>query len=181
MIADKNVEVISAREGLGKIMLFTPENSAANIKLGYCDGLRFTDNLCGINYYIRPVDAEAFNAKLMSLDDKVVRKAGEMMGLPGTNTKRMLFEKIIPKLGAYMKLGRDYDYADFIIALLEYTAEQRNVEQYQVYDFEQLRAQVSKTAISDKEKKLMEKTPINQLLTKKRNAVMLLSRHLLDI
>ena len=38
---DHKIKVITARKGLGNILLFTPENSAANIALGYSDGLRF--------------------------------------------------------------------------------------------------------------------------------------------
>ena len=38
---DKKIKTITASEGLGNILLFTPENSAANISLGYKDGLHF--------------------------------------------------------------------------------------------------------------------------------------------
>ena len=38
---DNKIKTITASEGLGNILLFTPENSAANIALGYEDGLRF--------------------------------------------------------------------------------------------------------------------------------------------
>ena len=44
---NKDIRVITASEGLGNLLLFTPENSAANIALGYKDGLRFAAELRG--------------------------------------------------------------------------------------------------------------------------------------
>ena len=44
---DKKIKVVTASKGLGNLLLFTPENSAANIALGYKDGLRFVADLRG--------------------------------------------------------------------------------------------------------------------------------------
>ena len=44
---NKSIKVITASKGLGNILLFTPENSAANIALGYDDGLRFVAEMRG--------------------------------------------------------------------------------------------------------------------------------------
>jgi len=38
---NKKIKIITASDGLGNLLLFTQENSAANIALGYEDGLRF--------------------------------------------------------------------------------------------------------------------------------------------
>ena len=40
---DPNVKIISPSEDLGNILLFTPENCAKKIELGYNDGLRFLE------------------------------------------------------------------------------------------------------------------------------------------
>ena len=44
---DKKIKVIIASKGLGNLLLFTQENSAANIALGYEDGLRFVAEMRG--------------------------------------------------------------------------------------------------------------------------------------
>ena len=44
---DKKIKVVTASKGLGNLLLFTPENSAANIALGYKDGLRFVAEMRG--------------------------------------------------------------------------------------------------------------------------------------
>ena len=44
---NKNIKVITASKGLGNMLLFTPENSASNIALGYEDGLRFAAEFRG--------------------------------------------------------------------------------------------------------------------------------------
>jgi NTE family protein len=172
------VRVISPRTDLGYMMLFKPENSAANIKLGYCDGLRFVRGLRGTAYYIEPVNAEEFNAKLMALDGGVALEAATAMGITEMPAKRALFEKLIPQLGNWLKLEKGFDYADFILALLEREAELRKLEPLRVYGYEELRALVKETPPPQKETNLLEEL-IPAIKDKKREAAEILGEELL--
>ena len=134
----RRVKIISPRDNLGHIMLFSQQRSEGNIKLGYCDGLRFAKDLRGISYYLNPIDVNDVYSRFISLNDRVILKAGIMMDIPDMPAKRMLFEKIIPQLGAHLSLGKGYDYADFLIALLELAAAKREVERFKVYDYAEL-------------------------------------------
>jgi len=178
-VENPKVKVIIPREDLGSILLFTPESCAEKIKIGYYDGLRFLENLRGNVYYVRPVDANELNARLMSLSDEVILKAGEILNIPEMPAKRMLFEKIIPQLSAYMKLDKDFDYVDFIIALLELLAAQKDIERYHVYDYTGLCSLVRKAPVPVKTMKPFARLPSNYRFTNKRKAAKLLSRHLL--
>ena len=145
----KKIKVISPKEDLGHIMLFSNERSNQNVKLGYHDGLRFVKGLRGFSYYIKPVDLSAFYSFFMSLNDNVILDIGKVMGITNIPPKRMLFEKIIPQLGTFLKLKKDYDYADFFIALLESAARDREIERFRVYDFFELCNIIKATTIKD--------------------------------
>ena len=134
----EKVKIIEPQEHLGHLMLFSPEQSRANIRLGYYDGLRHAKNLRGTAYYINPMSENESISRLMNIPDKMILEVGELLGIPAMPAKRMLFEKIIPKLSVYLKLRKDYDLTDFIIALLEYIAVQKNIDRFQIYDYELL-------------------------------------------
>lgn len=174
-----DIKTISARENLGNLLLFTQENSEANIKLGYFDGLREIKHLRGWSYYIEPVCLDDFYARLISIDDGVILEAGKLLDIPAMPAKRMLFEKIIPHLSAYLKLEREFDYADFMIALLEYAAKQKEIDRYQVYGYDRLCELVKNTASPDKEVSLREKIPVSSFMARKKASVEYLAGRLI--
>lgn len=178
---DPRVKLISPQADLGNVMQFTHESIVGNIRLGYFDGLRFTEKLLGGAYYIRPVDKDDFNRQIMSLADDVILEAGRLWGLREMPAKRMLFEKLIPQLGAYMKLGKQFDYADFIIALLERAAEQKAIGRFNIYDYDELRLLVKQASAEDKRKepRAVARLLGNSVLSKKKAAVKILADNLL--
>ena len=170
----QKVKVISPRENLGHLMLFSQQRSEGNIQLGYYDGLRFAKGLRGMSYYIEPVDVNDFHLRLISLNDGVILEAGKIMGFADMPAKRMLFEKIIPQLGTHLALDKDYDYADFIIALLELAAMKREVECFKVYDYTELCGAVREKPLKQQGKKLPQILANSSILNKKKAAVDLL-------
>jgi len=175
----KRVKYITPKDDLGRIMLFSPERSKTNIKIGYCDGLRHIDNLRGDAYYIRPVDVNVFNARLMALKDETIHETGRVLGVPEMDAKRMLFEKIIPLLSTYLKLDSAYDYADFFIALLEHTAKQREIERYRIYEYDRLCTLARETSVTAKQRRILDRLPVGNIYEKKREATELLIANLL--
>ncbi|MCL2034204.1 MAG: patatin-like phospholipase family protein [Oscillospiraceae bacterium] len=178
-VDDEKVKVIVPRDDLGSIMLFMPDNCAEKIKLGYHDGLRFLLNLRGNTYYIRPAGIKDMTERLMLLSDDVIQKAGKLLNVPQMPEKRMLFEKIIPQLGEYLKLDKDFDYADFTIALLERAAEQKEIDRYGVYDYSELCDLIKKAHVAADKMKPFVGLPENYRFKNKKRAVKLLSRYLL--
>jgi len=178
---DPRVKLISPHSDLGNMMNFTREGIAANIKLGYYDGLRFAENLLGRSYYIRPVDVAVFDTKLMSIPDEVIRETGKILGIHEIPAKRMLFEKIIPQLSTHIKLGKYFDYEDFIIALIEYTAEQRELDYFRIYDYAEICSLIKQTPRPEKRKepRAVAKLISGSGLTKKKTALRLLAESLL--
>ena len=173
----KNVKLISAKEDLGRMMLFSANVSAVNIKYGYFDGMRFIEKLRGDHYYIKPVGSDLFEAKLMNLDNHVISKVGEILKMSAPAGKRMLFEKVIPGLGSHLGLNKNFDYTDFIIAILERKATQMQIEKLKIYEYDELCSLV-KTQDSESAKK-STKLSINPLAIRNDTAIELLTKHLL--
>ena len=173
------VKTIAPREDLGSMMRFSRQRSERNIKLGYYDGLRFVKCLLGISYYINPVDINDFYSRLIYLNDGVILEAGRLMGIADMPAKRMLFEKIIPQLGTYLSLGRDYDYADFVIAMLEIAAKKRDLERFKVYDYEELCAIVREKPVKAQHEKRPYLLSDRSALHRKKAAIDLLTDELI--
>jgi len=150
-----NVKIISSDEDLGELFLFSPEISEANIKRGYYDGLQVIQNLSGRRYYLSGICMDRICTVLMSLTDKEILKIGHILELPLKPAKRLLFELIIPHLGAYLKLEKDFNYTDFVVALLEYSAEQKMVERFQVYSYDQFVSHIKNRPLPKKEEPLL--------------------------
>ena len=178
-VDDPRVKCIIPSDDIRRIFLFSPESSTSLIQLGYYDGLRFARGLLGSRYYINPDYSGDFGAKLMSLNDEAIYKAGGILNIPKMPAKRMLFEKIIPKLGTYMKLDKDFDYRDFAIALLEHAAKDKDIERFCLYDFDDFCALVRDAQSAKNEGKPRIKLTAPSLTASKKAAVELLGRYLL--
>lgn len=132
-----HIKTIIPSEYLGSPLIFSLERIQFNINMGYYDAMRSLENLRGVKYYIRHSETINFERILISLRDSIIIEIGKNIGITSIPAKRILFEHIIPKLGAYLKLGKFFDYEDFIISLLENLAIKKEIENYQIYDFEQ--------------------------------------------
>jgi len=64
---------------------------------------------------------------------ETIVKIGQTLGIPKTNTKRMLFERIIPALAEALGLKADATYEAIYISMLEVYAEKNSVEKYTIY------------------------------------------------
>ena len=174
-----DVTEITPRENLGSMMLFTQQNSEANITLGYYDGLRTIRKLRGEAYYINLAKPNDFYAQLFSLSDSEILEVGKILNAPAIPAKRMLFEHIVPQLGAHMKLKKDFDYADFVIALLERAATKRGIERFRVYDYGKFFSGIKNTVAPEEEKDILENVPYSNLWRGRKVAASLLTGHIL--
>jgi len=178
----EKIKVIAPLDDLRPVLLFSQENCAANIKLGYYDGLRYAKNLRGSVYYIDidPAEENKIGARLMAVPDDIVLETGALLNIPEMPAKRMLFEKIIPQLSAYLKLGKEYDYADFAVAILERMAAQRKIERFHIYDYERLCDIVKEQPAAQKKKTPFQITPLQTIISRRKEAVEILGGGILN-
>lgn len=138
--SDVRIQFIEPSEDLGNVMIFSHDRIERNMQLGYFDGLRAIKGLWGQSYYLCPAPKLDFLAWLQRIDDEHILEAGVHLGIPGISPKRLLFERIVPRLGEYLGLNDAFDYRDFVIAVLEYRAGCGQLERLKIYDFDELTA-----------------------------------------
>ena len=127
------IEIIPS-EDLGSILDFNKERGRRNLQLGYLDALRLFKHLRGRRYYIEPHPNNTwFFQKLSDMPPKRVQEAGELLGFSPMPPRRMMFERIIPKIAAIFGLGDTMDYEELVIAVYEMVAEKLDVERLKVY------------------------------------------------
>ncbi len=137
-ITDSNVKVkyIASDDYLGRILDFNTNQSRYNLQLGYYDVIRSFKGLKGRKYYIEPIgDEELFLNFLLAPGEKAILKLGESLGLKGIPYRRLLFEYIIPKLALLLEVGKESNYEELVIAILELIALDQEVERFKIYTF----------------------------------------------
>ncbi|WBW99021.1 patatin-like phospholipase family protein [Oceanirhabdus sp. W0125-5] len=134
---DLEITYITPSEPLGRTLEFNRETSRRNIEMGYYDTLKIFKNLAGKKYYIThlPKEDDVLN-KLLSLPESLIMKLGKLFGIEGIPHRRMLFEKILPKVGEMLGSCYNDDYSTMILNLYEFVAEKLNIDRYAIYDYD---------------------------------------------
>lgn len=174
------IKVITPQDDLGDMLSFSPENSQFSLDLGYYDGLRSIHHLRGFHYYLQPVVLDKMHTKLMNMDERFIAALGELLDLKGLPPKRMLFEEIIPQIGAHIKLKKNFDYGDFIIGLLEHAALKKDIPRFALYEFEAFLALIKETPDKEAGESLIEKV-LNLAVHKKMEASDKLTEYFLNM
>ena len=140
-----SVQHIGPTEDLGRVLEFVPERIEHNIRLGYLDTKRHYENLKGTNYYIRADDDEDYYFQLwQTIDNAAVLEAGRLLGSKDFPARRLLFEKIIPRLQGLLELDETVGYQELLIASLEVLAAKLEIEPYEIYDFSEFVRMIEK-------------------------------------
>ncbi len=131
---------IEAKESLGGPLDFDTQKARKNLKLGYFDAYRVMKNLSGQYYYINLEYQEDYFVDYFShLSPEMVLKIGQTLGFKeNVPYRRLLFEKIIPKLIEILKLPENCNYQDIALALAEKIAQEIGVERFHIYSFSEL-------------------------------------------
>ncbi|HHV38322.1 MAG TPA: patatin-like phospholipase family protein [Tepidimicrobium sp.] len=134
-----NAIIISPRESLGSILDFDGDRARYNLKLGYFDALKALRSLKGHDYYIEAdKDENYFMEYLLSLDKARILKLAKLFRIEGESNRRMLFERVIPKLSNLLGVDDEDDYSDLFYVLLEELAKLYNIERFNVYTWHEL-------------------------------------------
>lgn len=141
-----NVINIEAKEYLGGPLSFNAEKSKYNLKLGYFDAYRVIKDLKSGFYYIDlEYQDDYFLDYFGHLSPELVKKTARVLGLKGELPhRRLLFEKILPKLVEVMKLPEDCSYGDIAVALAEKIAMEVKVDRFKIYTFSELIDSITK-------------------------------------
>ena len=132
---DVTLKIIEPRGSLGNILNFESKTSNRLINMGYYDALKVLDNLDGFEYYFNPLAEEIFQKSLSEYNPEELNKIYELLNLTSFDSKKTLFETVIPILISKIGFKEAKTYKDVVQALVEYIALKENIEQYKVYDF----------------------------------------------
>lgn len=157
-VRNKNVKIVNIipSESLGRVLNFDNDLIQTNLKMGYCDAMRFIKKLKGRKYYIESIYTEkTFFYKLSSMSKDTIDNLGIIMKLPSMDPLKLLFEKILPDISKIINIQASASYEDIVIGILEYMAEKRQIERYKVYtldDFIEVIKNVNLQKVSDSNK-----------------------------
>lgn len=171
-----NVINIIPSEDLGGTLIFDNALIKRNIKMGYYDTIRVIKCLKGKRYYIEPADEDLFFNIINNIPNEIIFNIGKIFKFTGMNSKRMLFEGIIPTIAELLKLPKTATYEEIFIELMEVIAAEKNVEKFKVYTINSfIEAIETSMPVEDKENR-----KYRNLLNLKRLATELLGTNMLD-
>lgn len=130
---DVEIESILPSEDLGATLEFDNDTIKKNLQMGYYDALRLIKGLKGTHYYIEPLGEEYYFDMLSSMPDEFILMMGRTFDIQPMNTKRMLFEHIVPSIAKALDQDQHASYESILLSLIEVYAEQLAVERFAVY------------------------------------------------
>jgi len=154
---------IEASGNLGNTLEFTEERSRANLKMGYYDTLRAFGKCKGIKYCIKDFDEYKYLKSIYNIDYEKINKIAKVMNVKNANSKRKLFEKILPEMANMLKVSKNSEYKELFIKIIEDAAEHLEIDRFKIYTFKQILTEIKmellrndKKIYSDNKKMLMD-------------------------
>lgn len=155
---DVSLEMIEPKHSLNNILSFDSKTSNHLINLGYYDTIKVIDKLDGLDYYFNPFPEENILNGLVEYSNDELNKIYSMLNLKTRDTKKPLFEIVIPIMLKKLGFKEVKTYKETIYALLEYIALNEDIEQFKVYDLPEF------LNIVKKKMKLKDKNKLDDLI-----------------
>ncbi len=164
---ESKVIYIKPSKELGGTIDFRKEVSIESVKMGYYDTLKKFNNYYGKYYYFSDMltDEMALNYILSIKKEKIV-SLSKILSIEFIPEKRMLFEKIIPKICDILEIPDFYDYNMILLNIIEKTAELLNIDRYRLITIKELVEEI-KSHINEFDRKGKFKDYISDFLKTK--------------
>ena len=88
----------------------------------------------GFEYYFNALPEETFFKSLYEYNPEDLNKIYELLNLKNCDSKKTLFETVIPIIMNKIGFKEAKTYKDVVYALIEYIALKENIDQFKVYD-----------------------------------------------
>ncbi|MCR8745408.1 patatin-like phospholipase family protein [Romboutsia lituseburensis] len=167
---DINVKTIIPSEYLGGSLNKDKDSVEKNIKLGYFDAMKSYNRYEGVNYYFNvdyKFDEEYCFEKFRRLDKQTIEDISNLLGVKKDTSLRTLMEVIIPKVGEFLNLDKDFSYKDLFYCMYEKKLEENNINRIKLYDFNKVIDTVNKNINTSKN--LTLNTEIRTIISLKKN------------
>lgn len=145
-----NLFEIEPSEKLAPILDFNEASSTRDLNQGYYDTLRIFRGYRGRRYYIAPhKDPDWLLGTLARIEESKIENVANLLGFKGLPAKRMLFERILPRLAKIFGIPDTADYEDIGIMLFEDVARELGLPRFQVYELEEFLRTVKQLYLQD--------------------------------
>ena len=135
---DINMKVIVPSESLGGCLNLDPDNVRKNIRLGYLDAMKTFNKYDGVKYYFNKdykYDEDYCFYKLSNLNNQTIEILIKVLNIKRDISKRTLLENIVPKIGDYLNLPKNFSYKDLFYCIYEKKLEENDINRTNLYDF----------------------------------------------
>lgn len=167
---DINVKTIIPSEYLGGSLNKDKDSVEKNIKLGYFDAMKAYNRYEGTKYYFNvdyKFDDEYCFEKFRRLDKQTIEEVSNLLGIKKDASLRTLMEVVIPKVGEFLNLDKDFSYKDLFYCIYEKKLEENNINRIQLYDFNKVIDAVNKNINTSKN--LTLNTEIRPIISLQKN------------
>lgn len=167
---DINVKTIIPSEYLGGSLNKDKDSVEKNIKLGYFDAMKAYNRYEGTKYYFNvdyKFDDEYCFEKFRRLDKQTIKEVSNLLGIKKDASLRTLMEVVIPKVGEFLNLDKDFSYKDLFYCIYEKKLEENNINRIQLYDFNKVIDAVNKNINTSKN--LTLNTEIRPIISLQKN------------
>ncbi|MPN02801.1 hypothetical protein SDC9_150018 [bioreactor metagenome] len=124
----------------------------------------------GNKYYFNvdyKFDDEYCFEKFRRLDKQTIEEVSNLLGIKRDASLRTLMEIVIPKVGEFLNLDKDFSYKDLFYCIYEKKLEENNINRIQLYDFNKVIDAVNKNINTSKN--LTLNTEIRPIISLQKN------------
>ncbi len=128
----RRMETIEPIDDLGDTMCFEAEQAKKNMRLGYFDGLRFTQGLIGKRFYFKPIEEKRALQYFLDVPEEVLKKVLRKMNLSVTHLWQAWLCHGVSRLGDWLGV-EPKNYTEVLIAMLEYYGDSLHIDRFKIY------------------------------------------------
>ncbi len=147
---DVILHMIEPVDSLPSILKFDAKNSNELIQMGYYDAIKSVRDLDGIRYYFNYQEEDDIFLRICDVKNEDIKKLISILKInieKDSSYKKVLLEEILPTLVSKTRLKIANNYKEVIYSLIEYIAENENIDRYKIYNFEDLLTAIKKKVI----------------------------------
>ncbi len=126
---------ITPSEDIGRLLEFNPEKIRRNMRLGYYDTLRVFRGLSGERFYLEGLLPEGWGFHwLQSRNPAALKPVQDWMGLSEMDSRRFLFEMLLPALGTLLEAPPHLSYDQLVLRFYEHMGQVQGLERLQLFE-----------------------------------------------